>query len=272
MPKFYTSLRIDLSMTSVTVTCPAQGSDGEPALLATCSFDKKTPMAVAVALGHALSKTGLDRRTAAIVLSDEWARIFMVTPPTNTERMRDCQAALALRFQLLFGETHGDWSVQADWNAGHPFLACALPKALGDAVLHSCAENGVSVVSMVPRFIRCWNRWHRHLGESTWFGIVHTGSLTLAAIEGGRLVEIRRVTVPQQALQKQAWLNDQVGRETLRLGLPMPRNLRLCGDIPDMWLAQSNGAGIDVRRLDPVPAAIEPAGVDTTAVLAGNEV
>lgn len=259
-------------MTAVTLTCTAPGRHAEPTVLAVCGLGGTSPVVVAATLSQVLGEAGLGRCTATIVLADEWTRLFMVTPPTNTERMRDCHAAVALRFQLLYGETPRGWSVQADWDAGHPFLACALPQTLCEAILHSCAEHAVSVVSMVPQFIGAWNRWHRHLGAATWFGIVHAGSLMLAAIEGGRLAEIRRLTVPQQALHRHAWLSDQVSREALRLGLHMPSSLRLCGDVPDAWLADGNGSGIDCRRLDPPLAANETTGVGASAALADNEV
>jgi hypothetical protein len=55
------------------------------------------------------------------------------------------------------------------------------------------------------------------------------------------------------------------------LGLPMPRSLRLCGDVPDAWLANGDGPGIECRRLEPPPAAGETPGAGSSSALINHE-
>ena len=252
MPSLFKPLRIGISMAEVTVI-RADTQAAHP--LATA-----TPAAVAEALGLALDEAGVGRGAATIVLADEWTRLFMVTPPRNVERMRDCEAAVALRFQSLYGEPCNEWSVQADHDAAHAFLACAMPRALRDALLAACSARRLAVIGMAPQFVGSWNRWRRRLGDGAWLGVVHAGSLTLAATSGGRLAEVRRALIPPGALRQRAWLNDQLGREALRLGLPMPRGLWVCGDAPEAWLCEGDGAWIDCRRLDADTASGHGAG------------
>ena len=242
MPSLFKPLRIGISMAEVSVI--------RAGVFVAQPLAGATPAAVAEALGLALDEAGVGRGAATIVLADEWTRLFMVTPPRNVERMRDCEAAVALRFQSLYGEPCNDWNVQADHDAAHVFLACAVPRALRDTLLATCAARRLAVVAMTPQFVGSWNRWRRRLGEGAWLGVVHAGSLTLAATSGGRLAEVRRALIPPGALRQRAWLNDQLGREALRLGLPVPRGLWVCGDAPEAWLSEGDGAWIDCRRLD----------------------
>lgn len=248
------SLRVGISMTSATVLCTSRGRHPKTVVLAERTFSAVTPAAVGAALGAALDEANVGRFPTTIVLADEWTRIFMVTPPRNIERMRDCHAAVALRFQSLYGEPPGGWCVQADHDAVRPFLACALPQSLRDALIDTCAERGVTVVGIAPHFVGAWNHWRRQLSNEAWFGIVSAGHLTLAATSGGRLMEIRHASIPPAALQQRAWLNDQLSREALRLGLPAPRCLRICGEAPDAWLVEGINAGIDCKRLDTASA------------------
>jgi hypothetical protein len=238
------TLQIGISMTSVTVLRDGRGKQAQPEVLAEQTLGAASAAAAAGALDQALQaareQAPWRRGAAAIVLADEWSRSFMVTPPGNLESMRDCRAALALRFQALYGEEPSDWRILADWDACRPFLACALPHALQQSLHETCASHGLTLVSMAPQLICLLNRWRRQIGADAWFGSVHGGMLTLAAIDGGRLAQIRRAAIPASALLQQAWLKDQAGREALRLGLPLPRRLRLCGAVPAAWLADDD--------------------------------
>lgn len=254
MRSLFKSLRVGISMTSATVLCANHGRQATTDVLAVRTFGAVTPAAVGAELGAALDEANVGRFPTTIVLADEWTRIFMVTPPRNIERMRDCHAAVALRFQSLYGDLPGEWCIQAAHDAVRPFLACALPQSLRDVLLATCAERRLKVVSVAPHFVGAWNHSHRHLSNDAWFGTVYAGTLTLGAISGRRLMAIRRTAVPLGALQERTWLNDQVSREALRLGLPAPHCLSIYGETPDAWLIEGGGAGIDCKRLGIEPS------------------
>ncbi|GGE67509.1 hypothetical protein [Massilia psychrophila] len=171
-----------------------------------------------------------------IVLSDELVRMWQVTPPAQTTRLADLEAAAALRFQRLYGEPAADWIVRAGWDAGQPFLAAAMPRALLAALGQGAAMQHMKLVEIVPQFVALLNRCRGELAAGAWFGTLHDKVLTLGAREGGLLVAVRAQALP--AAPGPLWLAEHLAREALRLNLAAPNRLQLWG-APPTWL----GAG-----------------------------
>ncbi|SFI21967.1 hypothetical protein SAMN04515618_1146 [Collimonas sp. OK307] len=171
-----------------------------------------------------------------VTLADNWARLFVVTPPHNSARLDDCQAAASMRFQALYGTVLDEWQLEADWDARHPFLACAVPRTLICALQQIAQENQLHLVDVAPQFVRMWNRWHKTLRNGSWFGIVQDRTLVLAAIAQQRLCAVRATAVPVDG-DARSWLQQQVMREALRLNLPLPKQLQLCGDQARYWVS-----------------------------------
>lgn len=192
---------------------------------------------LAAVVDEALDESSAVSRSASIVLADAWVRYFMVRPAHNTRSLGDCQAAAAMRFQQLYGGDPQAWELRCDWDARQPFLACAVPRHLADTLGQVAARRRISLVSVAPQFIVAWNRWAHRLDGNAWFGVVHGGALTVAAIEAGRMSAVRTLALPQHAWQEPLWLPGQLAREALRLNLRTPETLQLCGDLPgDAWL------------------------------------
>jgi hypothetical protein len=167
-----------------------------------------------------------------IVLADELARLWQVTPPKDSTRLADLEAAAALRFQHLYGEPAANWRLSAGWNADRPFLAAALPRALLGVLEQGAAA--MPVVEIVPQFIAVFNRWSGTIKPGAWFGVVHDQVLTIGACDGGAFVAVRAQALPDGA--DAGWLDGHVAREALRLNLPAPSRLQLWGSVPAEWL------------------------------------
>jgi hypothetical protein len=163
-----------------------------------------------------------------IVLADSWVRLFIVTPPANSSRLQDCRAAVALRFRSLYGEMPDEWQIAADWQAYQPFLACAMPNVLLAGLRSAAEEAHGCLVSVVPHFIAAWNRWGATVNAGQWFGAIHDSTLMLGATSVHSIAAIRSLRVPMNGFDAD-WLCEQTAREALRLNLPAPSQIALCG-------------------------------------------
>lgn len=186
---------------------------------------------------------------ATVILTDELVRLFMVTPPQNASRLADCMTAAEMRFRTLYGEASSDWQIESDWQPHRPFLACALPKSLIAALRGMASQHRLTLVEIIPQFIAAWNGWHAALDGSSWFGVAHENTLTIGAIQQKTLHAVRSTSAPAESWSDQEWLSSYIEREALRLNLPMPREIRLCGKQFERWPAKTAGTLL-FSRLD----------------------
>jgi hypothetical protein len=207
------------------------------------------PDAALIELQAQLAQTDLGKLPLTIILDDRWVRYFMVTPPKNLSHFDDCAAATRMRFHSLYGEAPDGWQIEAVYSPNLPFLACALPKTLLHSLQKIAHEQKSPLLGVAPHFITCFNRWRSALNGQAWFALAHQDTLTLAAIEQGRLRALR-----SSRLAESDWLDlpavaEHVQREALRLNLAMPNRLQLCGNIPGNWARHSAGS-LTLERLD----------------------
>lgn len=172
-----------------------------------------------------------------MVLGDHWARHWMVTPPKNATRLRDCRVAAQARFQYLFGEPMDDWQLAADWQAREAFLAFALPRPFVQATHSLASRHKLLLLEIIPQSVASWNRWRHAIKPGCWFGVVHDGLLTLGARQGKRLVDLRSLSLTPHALAQPDWLRLAVEREAVRGMFDLPKGIQLCGEVPQAWLA-----------------------------------
>jgi len=222
----------------------------------------------AARLDELLGASGCKGWPARIVLSDHWARHWMVTPPANAARLVDCEVAAQARFQALYGEPLGDWQLSADWQARVPFLASALPRALLAALIEVCGRHELLLLEVAPQFVASWNRWRSVLQGGHWFGVMQEQLLMLGVNAGRRLAELRSLPVPAAALADPQWLRLAIEREAMRLMQAAPRGVQLCGAVPAAWL---QGASQDWAciRVDAANEANEQGGPQRLAAAVG---
>lgn len=175
-----------------------------------------------------------------VVLADELARLWQVTPPEGSTRLADLEAAAALRFQTLFGESASNWQVAGGWDATRPFLAAAMPRHLLSLLEHAANERKAALVEVVPQFVAGLNQWRGALRPGAWFGLVQQGVLTLGSVDGGSVQAVRSTAIPDGASLE--WLGQHVAREALRLNTAAPERLAIAGEAPASWNNSSSGA------------------------------
>jgi hypothetical protein len=190
-------------------------------------------------LGELLNKSGQKGRPVHVLVADELVRFWMVEPPKNATRLADYEAAAAMRFQTLFDEPADDWQISASIDVGGAYLACAVPRALLDQVIQALARRQMPLASMAPEFVALWNCWRRDLKSGAWLGVWRGNSLSLGISRGNALGAVRQMAVPVEAAQDAGWIHTQVLREALRLDVPMPSRLSMCGEPPRAWVSGS---------------------------------
>lgn len=190
-------------------------------------------------LDEALRNAQAVRLPTTVVIADDLARFFIVTPPHNATGLQDYKAAAGMRFKALYGESSDAWNMTADWNTGRPFLACALPCALLDAIIRVAATHRLTLVEVVPHFAAAWNTWCSALKPDAWFGVLHEDMLNLAAIADGRMVSVKTTMLPSREQHGLAWLERHVRREALLLGIAAPSRIQLCGNADERWMTSA---------------------------------
>ncbi|RKP46471.1 hypothetical protein [Trinickia fusca] len=164
-------------------------------------------------------------------LSDEIVRYFMVTPPANNLRMQDLRGAADMRFQTLYGESVVPWQVVADWQADLPFLACAVPQRVLDALRAAATAERGRLISVTPAFAAAWNDLRRDISSDAWLATLSGGTLTLGVIAGSvqpRLVAVRTLVL-QDTYGSTDTLCDEVARAALLENVPPPALLHIHG-------------------------------------------
>ncbi|CAN7366605.1 hypothetical protein [Duganella sp. LjRoot269] len=224
--------------------------------------------AIANALRALLGEQEVGGWPTSIVLADDLARMWRVTPPPGAARLADIEAAAGFRFQSLYGEAATAWQISADWSATQPFFAAAVPRALLAVLRLVAQEFKLRVVGIEPHFVSAWNRWRRGIKPGAWFGLVHDNLLTLAAIEpdGKGIRAIRVLPLPGAQGADQYWLSQTLTREALLLDMAAPELLQVCGAAPTAWSKPpANAACIACAALDHAQQA--PAGEMSAMVL-----
>jgi hypothetical protein len=224
--------------------------------------------AIANALRALLGEQEVGGWPTSIVLADDLARMWRVTPPPGAARLADIEAAAGFRFQSLYGEAATAWQISADWSATKPFFAAAVPRALLAVLRLVAQEFKLRVVGIEPHFVSAWNRWRRGIKPGAWFGLVHDNLLTLAAIEpdGKGIRAIRVLPLPGVQGADQYWLSQTLTREALLLDMAAPELLQVCGAAPAAWSKPpANAACIACAALDHARQA--PAGEMSAMVL-----
>ena len=199
-----------------------------------------------------------------VVLADELVRMWQVMPPPQCTRLADLQAAAALRFQRLYGDSAADWIVRAGWDAGRPFLASALPRALLGALEAAAGFHQMKLVEIAPQFVALLNLCRGALKPGAWFGTLHDNVLTLGAREEGCVVAVRAQALPDSPDAN--WLAEHLAREALRLNLAAPERLQLWGALPSAWIGAGAVTRTNTTHLGPAGMA----GWSEAAVLAAS--
>jgi hypothetical protein len=173
------------------------------------------------ALGAELARVLPARARPSVLVADTWVRHFLLDPPAGVTSLRDCRLLLDARFDALYGQAPADWVLQASWEAGAPMLACALPRALVQAL------DPVRPASLAPRLTHTWNRHCARLPAAGAWCAAADGQVNLLVWSDARL----RIVRQQRGIDADLLL----ARELARTGLPQP--------VAHFWSGDSRPSG-----------------------------
>ncbi|MFL6632723.1 MAG: hypothetical protein ACJ8HJ_10460 [Massilia sp.] len=233
---FGQSLRIGIAPDALALVRTSIWPHERARLLGQVAATGTDPVSLGAALGMLLGEHDVAGLPVTVVLADDLARLWQVTPPQGATRLADLEAAAMLRYQALFGSGAG-WTISADWDAARPFLAAALPLALLEQLTMAASSQRFRLVEIVPQFVAALNRHRRSRRTGAWFGVVHGGVLSVAAFDGDLLAAVRTAPIPAGA--DRDWLEGHVAREALRVGLSRPERLQICGPAPKGWASSA---------------------------------
>ena len=271
--RFGSALRIGLSKNGASVVHTSGWLQTRYEVVAETSISEEegsSPEVMAMKLGALLKDANCSRLPVRIVLSDSWVRRWMVVPPQNATRLADCQAAASARFQALFGDAISEWHLAADWDARNPFLVCAIPRLLLDALQQVARDRRLVLLEIAPQFVVAWNRWRADLKEGAWFGVLHQQVLTFAVLGQNGPGVTREVVLPGEVMLHQHLMPEILAREALRLNVPVPSEIRLCGQIPAHWVMQEI-RNMTFVRLDRLRLANVPLSADALLAFTGMQ-
>ncbi|MEO7579210.1 MAG: hypothetical protein ABIT83_16490 [Massilia sp.] len=171
-----------------------------------------TPLAAAAgdwpALAAELAQKLAPGTRLDVRLVDCWSRYFLFETPVGVSGLRDSRLLLDARFEALYGQPPADWLLRADWQAGAPMLACAVPRALEQALA------GFRLARLAPATLRSWNRHCATLpATGLWCG-ADDGMFNLLYWHEGQLRLVRQ--------QRGDDLDGLLALELARLGAAMP--------------------------------------------------
>jgi hypothetical protein len=182
-------------------------------------------------LSAVLADVGCRGLPVHVLLADDLVRYFMVTPPSNAAGMTDLRSAAEVRFEGLYGDSVAPWHIMADWRSSNPFLACAVPRQLLDALRLAAASQRSALVSVTPSFVAAWNSLRREVLGDAWLATLSGATSTLGIIVGDsrpRLLAVRTLafTDDRHSVER---LCEQVAYAALLEGVPPPASLHVHG-------------------------------------------
>lgn len=158
---------------------------------------------------------------AALVLADQLVRYTLLPWNETLKGAAEWQALAVHRFGALHGPRAAEWDVKiAETAPRGPRLACAVDRALIEALAGLFVRINLRLVSVQPFLVAAFNRIRRTVGNgSCWIVVEETGRLTLALIRRGEWLAIRGRRI------ERSWrhvLPEMLERESAFLGLSEP--------------------------------------------------
>lgn len=125
------------------------------------------------------------RARLSVRVANCWARFFLFDPPLGVSGLRECRLLLDARFEALYG-AGANWLVQADWHAGRAMLACAIPRALHQALAP------LAPARLAPALLDDWNAHCASLPATALWCAAGDGVVTLLYWEDGAMRLVRQ--------------------------------------------------------------------------------
>ena len=229
---------------------------------------RSEPLTDVASLAGALERcVGAETRALRMIVSDVYARFWITQPPANATTKQDLRMSSLWRFEELFGEPASSWNLQADWHAGRPFVACAIPLAITDVIAAVTSAMRIHVINCVPRFVAEWNVHRRALRScnDAWFGVFADSIMTLALVRRGEIAQIQRVPCPKNDLLDLDIVSTALRSMALQAHDCRLGRVVLCGDLPAQWEGARSGE-FQFERIEVNPRPAEAIALDTVGL------
>jgi hypothetical protein len=132
----------------------------------------------------------------SVTLDDGLVRSFVVTPPRGAQGLRELRATAAARFAALYGESAEHWLLVGDWHASSPFIVCALPRALYQALDQWAQAHSWRLDSLTPALVRVCNRLCASIPSDGWLLVGFGQTLSLLNTCNDQIASTRSLLLP----------------------------------------------------------------------------
>jgi hypothetical protein len=143
------------------------------------------------ALSTALEAFNVRGRTAAVRLSNRWARYAVLPWSADLTRAAELEQLARLRFEQRDGAAVAAWSIRVcDSGWGRPWVACAIETALLDGLRSVLQAQGLRPGTVQPLLVAAFNDWRRRLGSGAAFAVVEPDRICVGVFDGNGWGEI----------------------------------------------------------------------------------
>ncbi|HEY4974358.1 MAG TPA: hypothetical protein VII41_12165, partial [Steroidobacteraceae bacterium] len=149
------------------------------------------------ALGQRLAQPSWQAARLRLVIADHWVRYTVVQWSAELSSPEESLAHARELLASVYGDALSDWVVSlSDAPPGVARVACAMPRALLDALTALTESSGMHLTSLQPQLVAAYNGWRHRLPQSAaWFVTVDEGSLAAARVGSGGFERVHTVRI-----------------------------------------------------------------------------
>jgi hypothetical protein len=199
---------------------PVQAADGN-----SVREEWRAPLARLAALSMG---EGLD---LSIVLSSCFARFQVLPWMEEVQTDEERKAYAGIHFRQVYGVAAESWEIMvSEEPPGQASLACALDRALLEALHALAVEKACRLVSVQPAFALAWNRWRTRLdGQGGFFALAEDTALCLGSMGSGQWRSVRNRRLAGTSLSDA--LAAALEEQEMAGDMPLPGARRCLADV-----------------------------------------
>jgi hypothetical protein len=133
---------------------------------------------------------GLD---LSIILSSCFSRFQLLPWMEAVQTAEEAKAYAGIHFRQVYGVAAESWEIMvSEAPPGQASLACAVDRALLEALQALAVDKAWRLVSVQPAFALAWNRWRSRLdGQGGFLAMAEDATLCVASLSGGQWRSVR---------------------------------------------------------------------------------
>lgn len=198
-------------------------------------------------LAALVATLGVEPKNVTLTLSDRLVRYFALPSSPALAAESDWRLFAARRLETVFGADAAAHAILLSKKSPAGRVACAVERALIDAIYAALHGAGHQLVSLRPRFATAFDRARRSIGNGdAWFVSQEPGSLTIGLAAGGEWHLVRQRRVGAQ------WLEELPGfleRESQLAGLSARVPSAYVAVLQDSGPLPASAGGFAIQRV-----------------------